>query len=531
MKKLLYILILISSIVRGDNFEFSHIPIQENGRIKPLDTFAKNQLLSIYTKRSIKSEKLTAIDWLLETLSNPKEAFNKPIFKIKNPEVVRSIGLTWDNHHTYSYHQVLLGLTNQKQLIVNVNNKDEDELTLVERQLRDLNATFEKFANMWWHLKIIPPNSDNSDYPWLSPWEIQTYDDLNKNQLAIMYNFLEYLNSYSNNNIEGMQSALEKYEYEILNNFNFIDLDRLFLEEKFNNWNLFYISIAFYIISFFLLCISWVGFPQKLYLLSLSSLVIGFVAHTIGIICRMYIMQRPPVSTLYESIIFVGFIAVFCSLIIEFIRKNGLWIFVATVLGSILHFIAFGYANDGETLGMLVAVLNSNFWLATHVTTITTGYGISLIAGLMGHIYLIYSIIKPSDSRKLKEIYNNCFGITLVALFFTLFGTILGGIWADQSWGRFWGWDPKENGAKLICMWHLMMIHLRLTGMVKARGYALGISFVNIVVILAWFGVNLLSVGLHSYGFATGIALNITVFTISEIVLLITLYIFSKKCS
>ena len=81
MKKLLYTLILISSIVRGDNFEFSHIPIQENGRIKPLDTFAKNQLLSIYTKRSIKSEKLTAIDWLLETLSNPKEAFNKPIFK------------------------------------------------------------------------------------------------------------------------------------------------------------------------------------------------------------------------------------------------------------------------------------------------------------------------------------------------------------------------------------------------------------------------------------------------------------------
>ena len=113
----------------------------------------------------------------------------------------------------------------------------------------------------------------------------------------------------------------------------------------------------------------------------------------------MYIMQRPPVSTLYESIIFVGFITVLGSLIVEKYRNNGLGVFVATVVGIILHFVSFSYANDGETLGMLVAVLNSNFWLATHVTTITTVYGISLIAGLMGHVYLVYSIIKPNKEN------------------------------------------------------------------------------------------------------------------------------------
>ena len=116
------------------------------------------------------------------------------------------------------------------------------------------------------------------------------------------------------------------------------------------------------------------------------------------------------------------------------------------------------------------------------------------------------------------------FGATIFALFFTLFGTILGGISADQSWGRFWGWDPKENGALLIVMWQIMMIHLRITGYVKPTGFALGMIMNNIVVVLALFGVNLLSIGLHSYGFASGIARNLTIFISIELLIGFTLF-------
>ena len=140
------------------------------------------------------------------------------------------------------------------------------------------------------------------------------------------------------------------------------------------------------------------------------------------------------------------------------------------------------------------------------------------MAGLIGHLYLIEKIRVPKDSVRLKSIYNNMFGVTLIALFFTLFGTILGGIWADQSWGRFWGWDPKENGALLIVLWQLMMVHMRLSGLAKPDKFALGMVLNNIVVIMAWFGVNLLSIGLHSYGFASGIAVNIILFTAFELV-------------
>jgi ABC-type transport system involved in cytochrome c biogenesis permease subunit len=178
---------------------------------------------------------------------------------------------------------------------------------------------------------------------------------------------------------------------------------------------------------------------------------------------------------------------------------------------------------------MLVAVLNSNFWLATHVTTITIGYGTSLFAGVLGHVYLLQAIRTPFDKKYLKTVNANVFGATLFALFFTLFGTILGGIWADQSWGRFWGWDPKENGALLIVMWQIMMLHLRITGFVKPMGFALGMILNNIVVILAWFGVNLLNVGLHSYGFATGIAINISLFIAFELITGLGTYYWAKN--
>jgi len=499
------------------DFDYRDIPLQDGGRIKPLDTFARNHLLSIYGKRSLKSEELPAIDWLIDLLADPHHGFNQKVFKIRNPEVVQSLGLEWDNVHTYTYHEVLNGLENQKELLFQIQEKEEKDLTIIESQLKELHTNFQKFANLWWYLRIIPPASQNPEDPWVSPWEVESEQALSKNQRNLLFNFLEYLNKRLENDVEGMKIALSNYHQELNLNYSYlVDTHRLKLETWFNQANMFYMSVAFYILAFLLLGLSWITAPSLLRKLAYLSLIFGFLLHGAGLCTRMYIMKRPPVTTLYESIIFVSFIANLCAVILEYIRKDGLGIFIGAVSGSIFHYIGFKYSIDGDTMGMLVAVLNSNFWLATHVTTITIGYGASLMAGFMGHIYLGMAILHPERTNRLKEIYNNTFGITLMALFFALFGTILGGIWADQSWGRFWGWDPKENGAMLICMWHLMMIHMRLSGMVKAPGFALGMVLNNIIVALAWFGVNLLSVGLHSYGFASGIAINLGLFILFE---------------
>jgi ABC-type transport system involved in cytochrome c biogenesis permease subunit len=185
------------------------------------------------------------------------------------------------------------------------------------------------------------------------------------------------------------------------------------------------------------------------------------------------------------------------------------------------------YASEGDTMGMLVAVLDSNFWLATHVVTITVGYGTTFMAGLFAHAYL-WGGARQWPDEKMKNLEGIMVGMVLVSVFFTILGTILGGIWADQSWGRFWGWDPKENGALLIVLWLLMLIHGRKSKWIGAPAYAMLLAICNIVVAVAWFGVNLLNVGLHSYGFTDSIATNLLVFSVGQLLLAVGLYVWAK---
>jgi len=595
------------AILFARDFEYRDIPIHENGRVKPLDTFVRNQLLLIYGKRSIKqnalpdksnSKGLSAIDWFFDIAFNPYEGDKHRVFNISNPEVVASLGLGWNPQHLYNQIEVLTGLKNQIQYITTIQEKPETELTHFDTQMlkvysnaiqyqalsyslscllpliqihnetlaqslsvktgdklsyyqlmrkanklsssleklinRDLNewseADYElqhimgvlneidqdKFARI---LKIIPPESGNQNEEWLSPWDLMESRMIGPNQEKLLLTLESFLKFRIDDDTIKSDSVLVEYEKLLSIQFKgLINLDHVKLETWKNKTNLFYKSITFYIVSFLLLVLSWITIPKLLSRISFTCLLCGLGFHLYGIFLRIIIMQRPPVSTLYESIIFVGLIGVIFASLLEYIRKDGMGIFIGAIIGGVLHFVGLGYANDGDTLGMLVAVLNSNFWLATHVTTITIGYGTSLFAGLLGHIYLLQSIRIPFDKKYLNTLNTNLFGATLFALFFTLFGTILGGIWADQSWGRFWGWDPKENGALLIVMWQIMMLHLRITGLVKPMGFALGMVLSNIVVILAWFGVNLLNVGLHSYGFATGIAINISLFAIFELI-------------
>ena len=611
-------IILLCGILLPRDFDQRDIPIHENGRIKPLDTFVRNQLLVIYGKRSIKSKALpeelnskglSAIDWFFDIAINPDEGDKYRVFNISNPEVVASLGLYWDPSHLYNRKEILSGLKNQIDYITTIQGKPEAELTqfdihmlkvysnviqyqtlsyslscllpliqinhktiaqslsvnsgdklsyyqlmrkanqlspLMERLLnREKNEWLEsdyelqhimgvlneidqdKFARI---LKIIPPESGNQNEEWQSPWELMESRMIGPNQEKLLITLELFLKSRIDNDTVKNHSLLAEYENLLSLSFKgLFNLNHIKLETWTNKAHLFYKSIAFYTLAFLLLAISWMTKPKLLRRISFACLLGGLAFHFYGILLRIIIMQRPPVSTLYESIIFVSLIGVICALLLEYNRKDGMGIFMGAIIGGVLHFVGLGYANDGDTLGMLVAVLNSNFWLATHVTTITIGYGTSLFAGVLGHVYLLQTIRAPFDKKYLQTVNANVFGATLFALFFTLFGTILGGIWADQSWGRFWGWDPKENGALLIVMWQIMMLHLRITGLVKPMGFALGMILNNIVVILAWFGVNLLNVGLHSYGFATGIAINISLFIAFELITGVGTYYWAKN--
>ena len=521
---LFFVIICVQSL---SAFEIGDIPLQDEGRIKPLDTFARNHLLAFYGKRSIKELDMGATDWIINLILNPENGRDQKIFNIRNPEVASSLFLDWTNEHKYSFNQITPGLSEQSSMLEMIDQKDASDRTVYEKQLYEISRNILRFEEISYlkALKFIPPSNNSESGEWLSPFDfILKGIPANENQEAILNSLQMYLaNRLAGNDLE-MSSALNRYEMA-LSTFQGINVkvDNLKKETWMNRVNLFYISLGLYLLSFIFLSISWMIKPILLNRVAYLLLISGTVIHGYGIFLRMQIMERPPVTTLYESVIFVSLIIMTLAVLLEYFRKDGLGIFVGSVSGSVLHYVGFSYAADGDTLGMLVAVLNSNFWLATHVTTITIGYGASLMAGCVGHLYLIQEI-RGVNSASLKSIFNNLFGITLLALFFTLFGTILGGIWADQSWGRFWGWDPKENGALLIVLWQLMMIHMRLSGLAKPKEFALGMALNNIIVALAWFGVNLLQVGLHSYGFDDGVARNLFMFIGFEIIFCLGTY-------
>jgi cytochrome c-type biogenesis protein CcsB len=268
-------------------------------------------------------------------------------------------------------------------------------------------------------------------------------------------------------------------------------------------------------------------------------LIFVWVVHTAGLLMRMWLEGRPPVTNLYSSAVFIGWVAALMGIIIERIYRFGLGGAAAAIIGSVTLIIAHNLSIGGDTMEMMRAVLDNNFWLATHVITITLGYAANFLAGLVAQFYVVFGLLSPLLAARIgrrgalatgvalgplaglaaggltaKGLSNEVgrldlgqalekivYGVICFAMLFSFVGTVLGGIWADQSWGRFWGWDPKENGALIIVLWNAVILHARWAGLIGERGLMNMALFGCIVTAFSWFGVNLLGVGLHSYGF------------------------------
>jgi ABC-type transport system involved in cytochrome c biogenesis permease subunit len=261
------------------------------------------------------------------------------------------------------------------------------------------------------------------------------------------------------------------------------------------------------------------GPARLLYLGAIGLTVIGLGLHSYGLIARTLILSRPPVTNLYETFVFVSWTCVLLGLILELAQKQSIGLLIAAIAGFGFLHLAGRFNFDGDSMGMLAAVLNSSFWLTTHIMTIALGYAGCCCAGIIGHVYLINRIVRRQTAGQTARLAATLYGVLAFGLLFTLVGTLLGGMWADQSWGRFWGWDPKENGALLIILWCTILLHARAGRMMADIGLATGAIVGLMLVIFAWIGVNVLGVGLHSYGFTSqgasllfGITLTETLF-------------------
>ncbi|MBI5363393.1 MAG: cytochrome c biogenesis protein CcsA [Planctomycetes bacterium] len=285
---------------------------------------------------------------------------------------------------------------------------------------------------------------------------------------------------------------------------------KLALELAYYRWNLLGWSQGLFGLAF--LCAAWLWLrPRSRAPYRAVCVLVGAGACVLVlvIVTRCMIRGRPPVSTLYETVLFVTATGSLLALATELLNRRRVAVSAAAVLGLVGLFVANGYEtlDKQDTMPSLVAVLDTNFWLTTHVTAITIGYSAGLLAALLANVYLVARLLrwKRGEPAVFRELARMVYGVTCFGAIFAIVGTILGGIWANESWGRFWGWDPKENGALLIVIAEVALLHARMAGWLREFGMCVAAAFAGTVIAFSWWGVNLLGVGLHSYGFTSGI--------------------------
>jgi cytochrome c-type biogenesis protein CcsB len=592
---------------------FARLPVLVNGRIKPLDTVARTSLLVMQGRQRFTApggQALQPVEWLLDVLFNPAIADDYRHFLIQNPEVLAIFGREQGDQKRFSFNELRGGLSELERQMRLAEPVDDAARTPFQREVVDLyqrlvlyqrlkaslnlenspdfladlvhlqqqlpaaldafrakkagqpyneqdyqvlvdSASRFQFMSESGYLLAIPPDAANPDpNSWSTAGAVllQTFQRGAVNPDAMAYAALGH--AWRLKQPQDFNEIVRLDTEQLAKRFQ-SELRKCRIEAAFNQAQPFYSSMVLYVMGFLLAVVSWLKWPDVLQRSAFWLMALAFVTSTAGIATRMWLEGRPPVTNLYSSALFVGWVAVALCLILERIYRNAIGAAAGSMIGFGTLIIAQHLALSGDTMEMMRAVLDSNFWLATHVVVITIGYGSTFLAGILAIIYIVMGVFTswlkkapatgeallktalispgagvataiagPVAETNAKMLERMVYGIVCFATLFSLVGTVLGGIWADQSWGRFWGWDPKENGALIIVLWNAIILHCRWGGLVRARGLMLLAVFGNVVTSWSWFGVNMLGVGLHSYGFMQSAFYWLIAFVASQVLII-----------
>ena len=406
---------------------------------------------------------------------------------------------------------------------VNMMASFEDPSSMPQEQLMSTAQRYMQLENYSIPL-VIPPTTGNPNWRPLMSSLLANHPAMQSmghvgvpEPQAVAFGVM--LSAYRTGNVALFNDSLDEYGV-LVQTDNPDALKKLSFETFYNRLGAFMKSAQLYLLVFVISCFGWLARKRGPISAALTLMICAFIPHTFAIIARVFLSGYPPVTNLYSSAIFIGWAAVLAGIVLELVyrKAEGMGNLVGGIAGFVTLLVAHFLAGDGDTMEQMRAVLDTRFWLATHVITITLGYMATFVAGTLGVFYIFSGLFtRRLDEATHENMYRMMYGTACFALLLSFVGTVLGGLWADDSWGRFWGWDPKENGALLIVIWNAIMLHARYVKMVRSRGFAVMAAAGNIVTAWSWFGVNQLSVGLHSYGFTQSATFWLLVFVLTQV--------------
>jgi ABC-type transport system involved in cytochrome c biogenesis permease subunit len=557
--------------------EFGRLPVVYQARVKPLDTLARNSLQIISNRTNFKDrdgKTQPAIRWLLDVIAGTEEALEHRVFRIENLDVLETLGLTPRKGFRYAVNEFRDNIEQFEEQVEQARQMDVAQLSAYQRKLIELDRRLRRFTLLQASFRTIPypPVPSDEEFrenpeqaraaleqikrlmsetprlhemlarmepplavpvggeegwlPYATAWN-RAYlqrQILGQEPEEITVRWNRMLVAYASGDTKAFNDTVAQYQASLEDDPPGDARPALVgFEFFFNHFAPFYHAAVLYLLAFVLAVLGWLltplGWRRTLNHAALGLIVLTLLLHTFALAGRIAISGRPPVTNLYSSAVFIGWATVLLGIGLEWLYRLGIGNVIAAVSGFGTLLIAHFLSLDGDTFTVLQAVLDTQFWLATHVVCITLGYATTFVAGLLGVAYIVARADRwPGLGRELTRM---TYGTLCFAIFFSFFGTVLGGLWADDSWGRFWGWDPKENGALMIVLWTALILHARWGGLVKQRGLAVLAVGGNIVTAWSWFGVNELGVGLHSYGFTEGVLRALGLFCLSQLAVMV----------
>jgi cytochrome c-type biogenesis protein CcsB len=501
------------------------LAIQDGGRRKPIDTFARETLIKTTGRSSYtdtRGKKWPANDFILSMLLDTHDWKSEPMILVSLGQLNEKLGLD-KTQRKFSFTQ-LTSLPELNRLAGEAHalRKAEKPLDRLQSEVMSVSERLALFAHvMDGSVFLLVPAPEKTTDAWLVPPEFGRYYD--ESQFAAPQTQLQTLaTAYAKGDGFQFGRAANQLRDGLrgLSPKIYPEESQLRLEYFYNHFDGFYRAAWCYGIALLLLAVAYMrGKGGAVKSIGVSIAIIGLLFHASGIAMRCMIAGRPPVTNMYESIIWVSFAVLFFGMIF-FARYRTLVYLLAALPASLLALLLVHQMPIAmpSSIDPLVPVLRDNFWLTIHVLTITLGYSAFLLAWGFGHIFLLFYLLKPVAARANQPMHFWLYRIIQLGVILLAAGTILGGVWANYSWGRFWGWDPKETWALIALLCYILTLHGRLAGWWTQFGLVVASVVCFLAVLMAWYGVNfVLGKGLHSYGFGLGGETYVVSFVIADL--------------
>ena len=528
MKKIvakIVVLVLLSvALLRADNVPLdtdalATLAVQDHGRKKPFTTFAHEMLLSLSGHALLivdnpdgSKTKLSPEEVILDLWLKPEGWDDRPLIMINFLELKQKLGVAEDRK-LFSFNELIKAPALMDMLDEAQKERQAgkgDALPAYLKEAEALGQRMQLFRDLVDGQKeTIVPNRTAADARWIpvfttdetGGWIFEGEDTAFKNWAQL----------YGDGNI----SAFNAQTFEVVNALRSVapqfypSASSLRFEHTYMVVDPFLWAWIIYFAALLVLLLTAIWARRAGYIAAWALVVLGLGFEIYGFAARIIISGRPPVTDLYETVIWVSFIGMVFAVILETVYRKRYFLY-AGLPAAILTLIV---ADSDSTIldasiNPLTAVLRNNMWLTIHVLTIVSSYAAFVLTAALGHIGLTMTFWGRRYAKAQAEVYFYIYRAMQIGILLLATGTILGGVWANYSWGRFWGWDPKETWALITLLCYLALLHGRLAGWWKGFGLAVGSVLCFLSVMMSWYGVNFIlgqnGKSLHSYGLSTG---------------------------